>query len=296
MRTFLPLLNLKSLAQAEITSPLSNHLPEILTTTRLSAIGSMAGIAMSILFNQSLFATIPLSLHILAISETHRRQIGKLHRSEKQQHLAAQLVQQQIDELCGRLKTLDRRVSQLTLVPSLNSPTPKTAKEPQRPSTDRVAIFIDEANLYHAALNRGIKIDYAKLFSLLKSYTKDCRAPIYIATDSTNQGQKMFLKALERQGYEVITQEIVKRSDGSVKGNVDLRLGSELLVKHAGDYDTAVLVSGDADFVPAIEQSHRQGKRVEVASFRSNTGTALIKASDCYLNLETVVNQICFNS
>ena len=37
----------------------------------------------------------------------------------------------------------------------------KTVKEPIRPLTDRVMIFIDEANLYHAALERGMTINYA---------------------------------------------------------------------------------------------------------------------------------------
>jgi uncharacterized LabA/DUF88 family protein len=63
-------------------------------------------------------------------------------------------------------------------------------------------------------------------------------------------------------------------------------------VKRINDYDTAVIVSGDADFVPVIEQSRNQGKRIEVVSFRSNTGAALIKAADSYLNLEQLIDRI----
>ncbi len=63
-------------------------------------------------------------------------------------------------------------------------------------------------------------------------------------------------------------------------------------MKRIHDYDTAIIVSGDADFVSVIEQSRSQGKRVEVASFRSNTGAALINAADCYLNLEQLIDRI----
>jgi uncharacterized LabA/DUF88 family protein len=168
----------------------------------------------------------------------------------------------------------------------------QTIKNPLRPKTDRVAIFIDEANLYHAALARGITIDYAKFLALIKDSSTHCQAIAYIATDRSNYRQKGFLNKLKRQGFELVTQEIIRRSDGSVKGNVDLRLGAELLVKRIQDYDTAVLVSGDADFVPVIEQSRNLGKRIEVASFRANTGAALIKASDSYLNLELLLDRI----
>jgi uncharacterized LabA/DUF88 family protein len=169
---------------------------------------------------------------------------------------------------------------------------PKTAKEPIRPRTDRVAIFIDEANLYCAAKEQKITIDYAKFIALLKDTSPNCHTIAYIATDRTNDGQRSFLNALKRQGIELVTQEVIRRQDGSTKGNVDLRLGAELLVKRIHDYDTAIIVSGDADFVPVIEQSHCQGKRVEVVSFRSNTGAALIKAADSYLDLEQMIDRI----
>jgi uncharacterized LabA/DUF88 family protein len=169
---------------------------------------------------------------------------------------------------------------------------PKTVKEPIRPLTDRVVIFIDEANLYHAALERGITIDYSKFFALLKDASPNCHAIAYVATDRTNFRQKVFLRRLKSQGVELVTQEMIRRQDGSIKGNVDLRMGSELLVKRINDYDTAVIVSGDADFVPVIEQSRNQGKRIEVVSFRSNTGAALIKAADSYLNLEQLIDRI----
>ena len=173
---------------------------------------------------------------------------------------------------------------------------PKRAKEPIRPLTDRVVIFIDEANLYCAAQAQKISIDYTRLFTLLKDTSKDCHAIAYVAVDHKKAGQKEFIKALKRKKIELVAQDVIRRQDGTTKGNVDLMLGSELLVKRVHDYDTAIIVSGDADFVHVIEQSHCQGKRVEVASFKSSTGAALIKAADSYLNLEQMIDCIRLNN
>jgi uncharacterized LabA/DUF88 family protein len=235
--------------------------------------------------------------------QTHLTQVmAKLRQLQRQQQVwelqrlasLEQKFQQQQDrfeQLVAETEAVNSRSNRIEVVNQ-----PKTVKEPMRPLTDRVTIFIDEANLYHTALARGFTIDYGKFLALLKDASPHCHAIAYVATDRTNGRQKGFLGALKRHGLELVTQEIIRRVDGSIKGNVDLRLGAELLVKRIDDYDTAVLVSGDADFVPVIEQSRSQGKRIEVVSFRSNTGAALIKAADSYLNLEQLIDRICIRN
>jgi uncharacterized LabA/DUF88 family protein len=221
------------------------------------------------------------------------RQLQRQHQVWEVERLASleqklQQQQERLEQFVTVAETIDNSHDRVEVVNLA-----KTVKEPIRPLTDRVAIFIDEANLYHAALARGMTIDYGKFLALVKDVSPHCHAIAYVATDRTNGRQKAFLSALKRHGLELVTQEIIRRGDGSIKGNVDLRLGAELLVKRIDDYDTAVLVSGDADFVPVIEQGRSQGKRIEVVSFRSNTGAALIKAADSYLNLEQLIDRIC---
>ena len=100
------------------------------------------------------------------------------------------------------------------------------------------------------------------------------------------------MSRLKKKGFQIASKPVVKREDGSVKGNLDMEIGLGL-VNSIDSYDTAVLISGDADFVCAVNQSRSYGKRVEVASFRTNTSASLIKAADSYLNLETIKEQIC---
>lgn len=60
----------------------------------------------------------------------------------------------------------------------------------------------------------------------------------------------------------------------------------------AGRYDTAVLVSGDEDFVYAINAVAYKGCRVEVAGFRSNTAPRLIDVGDFFIDLGDIADMI----
>src|SRR5688500_117805 len=60
----------------------------------------------------------------------------------------------------------------------------------------------------------------------------------------------------------------------------------------AGRYDTAVLVSGDEDFVYAVNAVAYKGCRVEVAGFRSNTAPRLIDVADFFIDLGGIAELI----
>jgi len=60
----------------------------------------------------------------------------------------------------------------------------------------------------------------------------------------------------------------------------------------AGRYDTAVLVSGDEDFVYAVNAVAYKGCRVEIAGFRSNTAPKLIDVSDYFIDLGEIADKV----
>lgn len=233
------------------------------------------------------------------IQKSH--QLQRQHRELKIGQLT--LLSQQMNEIQQQLNEVESTVaSQQKQQPNAKTNTVSTlsdrklvsnrAKISNRPVGDRVAIFIDEGNLYHSAVENRAKFDYPKLFGALKDKSTDCQAIVYTAVDPKNKKQSAFLSRLKQKGFQIVSKTIVKRADGSVKGNLDLEIGLGL-INLIDSYDTAVLVSGDADFVCAVNQSRSYGKRVEVASFRSNTSSSLIKAADRYIELETIQDQIC---
>jgi hypothetical protein len=79
--------------------------------------------------------------------------------------------------------------------------------------------------------------------------------------------------------------------DGSRKANLDVEIAVDML-SLAGRYDTAVLVSGDEDFVYAVNAVAYKGCRVEVAGFRSNTAPKLIDVADYFIDLGEIADRV----
>jgi len=76
---------------------------------------------------------------------------------------------------------------------------------------------------------------------------------------------------------------------------VDVLIATDMLTGALRDcYDTAILISGDGDFVEVIEEIKRAGKQVENATFASNHSDALINAADLFLELTKSDLAVCF--
>jgi uncharacterized LabA/DUF88 family protein len=155
----------------------------------------------------------------------------------------------------------------------------------------RVAIFIDGSNLFYAALQLGVEIDYTKLLYRLTAGAKLLRAFFYTGVDRTNEKQQGFLLWMRRNGYRVIAKDLVQLPDGSKKANLDVEIAVDLMAL-VGSYDTAVLVSGDGDLAYAVDAVSYRGARIEVVSLRSMTSDSLINVADRYIDLEQIREDI----
>src|SRR6201981_4361 len=148
----------------------------------------------------------------------------------------------------------------------------------------RGAVFIDGNNLFHAARFHNIDIDYNKLLRVLLGDGRLLRAFFYTGVDVGAERQQGFLLWMRRNGFPVIHKEVMRCNAGRRKANLDVEIAVDML-SLAGRYDTAVLVSGDEDFVYAVNSVAYKGCRVEVAGFRSNTAPKLIDVADCFIDL-----------
>lgn len=155
----------------------------------------------------------------------------------------------------------------------------------------RVAIFIDGSNLFYAALQLDIEINYIKLLRCLTSGARLLRAFFYTGVDPTNDKQQSFLLWMRRNGYRVITKNLTQLPDGSKKADLDVEIAVDMitLVDH---YDTAILMSGDGDLAYAVNAVSYRGVRVELVSLRSMTNDALINCADHYIDLDSVKEKI----
>jgi uncharacterized LabA/DUF88 family protein len=157
-----------------------------------------------------------------------------------------------------------------------------------------VAVFIDGNNLFHACRKEGIEIDYSKLLDILVRDNRLLRAFFYTGSNLAADRQQNFLMWMRRNGFRVVQKELKTFGDGSTKANLDVEIAVDML-SLAGRYDTAVLVSGDEDFVYAVNAVAYKGCRVEVAGFRSNTAPKLIDVADHFIDLKEILSQITRN-
>lgn len=153
--------------------------------------------------------------------------------------------------------------------------------------SDRVAIFIDGANLFYAAMQLSLEVDYAKLLRRLTGGRQLIRAYFYTACDSGNEKQQGFLLWMSRNGYRVVTKELIQFPDGSKKANLDVEIAVDMLTL-ARNCDTIVLLSGDGDLAYAVNSIAYQGVQVEVVSLGSMTSESLVNVADSYVDLEEI--------
>ena len=154
----------------------------------------------------------------------------------------------------------------------------------------RVMIFIDGSNLYHVLKQNTDKrdLDYKKFSQKLCGDRELIRTYYYnIRQESPDNpqlaaSQDRFLNALYETEYLEVKLGIWKqRGHTMVEKGVDVMIAADL-ISHAYEdhYDTAILVSGDADFYPALQVVKDTGKQVEVAAFDSNLSSEAARFSD----------------
>jgi uncharacterized LabA/DUF88 family protein len=155
---------------------------------------------------------------------------------------------------------------------------------------DRLAIFIDGSNLYHALRSNYNRYDlrFADFVNKLTGSRRLYRAYYYnVLQDPTQRAdahreQQEFLGTLRETPYLETRLGGTKLSQGvTVEKGIDVMLVTDLLDFAWSDrYDIALIVSGDADFAYALQAVKNLGKYVEVAYFESNVSRDILEVSD----------------
>jgi len=154
----------------------------------------------------------------------------------------------------------------------------------------RIAVFIDGSNLYHALRSNFKRYDlnFAKFTSKLCGSRRLFRTYYYNVLQDPNQRpdafreQQEFLDILHRTPYLEVRLGSTKLAQGiPVEKGIDIMLATDLLYFAWNDfYDVAVLVSGDSDFAYALQAVKNMGKHVEVAYFESGASKDLLNVTD----------------
>ena len=164
---------------------------------------------------------------------------------------------------------------------------------------ERVMVFIDGSNFYHAVKEQHgkTKIDFTHLVRSLASADRHLvrayyyNAPVNAAEvpDQAKSQQKFFSYLKHLPYFEVRLGRLEKRQSGAVvEKGVDVRLATDMVAAAYEDrLDVAILVTGDGDFADAVQIVKNLGKHVEVA-FPNCRALAklLVDVCDKYVQLE----------
>ncbi|MDF2996941.1 MAG: hypothetical protein K0R27_2578 [Xanthobacteraceae bacterium] len=136
---------------------------------------------------------------------------------------------------------------------------------------EKIALFIDGANLYSATKSLGFDIDYKRLLKEFQSRGYVLRAFYYttLIEDTEYSSIRPLLDWLDYNGYSVVTKPAREFTDSQgrrrVRGNMDIELAVNAM-ELAGHVDHIVIFSGDGDFRSLVEAIQRKGVRVSVVS------------------------------
>ncbi len=102
-------------------------------------------------------------------------------------------------------------------------------------------------------------------------------------------------RMIESKGYDV---NVFKRNFFGKEKGVDMRLGldvAKLIYRPPSKKGVLILVAGDADFVPVVEDAKAEGWTVEVW-YWSNAAADLKGAADRFENLDSAIYTIGFDA
>lgn len=157
----------------------------------------------------------------------------------------------------------------------------------------RVMIFIDLRNILSSVATMQsfpFKIDFYSLARLLAGQRNVLAAYVFDGTmgddeDSAARTRK-FHDYLRYNGFRVIERNSI---EGREQKEVDVAMACEMVVHALKDnYDVAIVISGDRDFVPALQHVQAAGKIVELAAFRTSASEELRRTADKYIELESL--------
>lgn len=121
---------------------------------------------------------------------------------------------------------------------------------------ETVFAFIDSQNLNLGVRSQRWVLDFRKFRQYLRNKYNISKAFLFIGYVPGNEA---LYTRMQQMGYIVILKPTMELPDGSVKGNVDAELVLHTMIEY-GNYDKAIIVTGDGDFFCLVEYLAKQNK------------------------------------
>lgn len=177
---------------------------------------------------------------------------------------------------------------------------PKNRASPNYPE-ERLAIFIDGANVYAATKALEFDIDYGQLLHWAGAQGRLIRA-FYYTTVFENEDYspiRPLVDWLDYNGYRMVTKRVKEFTDAQgrrkFKGSMDIEMAVDMM-EISDHVDHIMLFSGDGDFKRLVEAVQRKGVRVSVVSTMQSSppmvADELRRQADHFVELDELADDI----
>ena len=133
--------------------------------------------------------------------------------------------------------------------------------------------FIDSQNLNLSIRDLGWKLDFLRFRRYLSEKYAVVNAYLFIGFI---EGNNNLYKVLQEAGFICIFKPTLIYRDGTTKGNVDAELVLHTMIEY-GNFDKAVLVTGDGDFHCLVQYLVENNKLEKILIPNKNKYSALLK-------------------
>mgnify|MGYP001302728614 CR=1 FL=1 len=170
----------------------------------------------------------------------------------------------------------------------------------QNQTSNTIYVFIDASNLWNALKAKGKFLDFDKTIKYIKEKFSGTSIKAFYYTAYPAEGtrnysldakHKFFTYLNKGLGFAVIKKELkrisVVNEHGEAieeKGNMDVEITIDAML-HFGKYNTAVLFTGDSDFLALVRYLRNHGKKVFIFSSKNNVSEELRTGADGYIDI-----------
>ncbi len=162
---------------------------------------------------------------------------------------------------------------------------------------ERITIFIDNSNIFKGFQKYNVQADYEKLKTLITRGRKLDAIYLYegVVYPMSPEKKRWYEQLSIRSGYIIKASfdKIVK--SGAIEKKVDINIAIDVVSLAFEDaYDTAVLVTGDGDFLPVVKKIKELNKKPEVWAFKYSLANALMEEldEDRIFHIDDILNEI----
>ena len=143
---------------------------------------------------------------------------------------------------------------------------------------EQIVVFIDNSNIFKGFRKYSIKADYEKLKKTIMQGRKLNGIFLYegVIYPMSPEKKKWYKDLSNKSGYVIKASFNKIAFNEAIEKKIDIKIAIDMVsLAHENAYDTAVLVSGDGDFVPVVKKVKKLNKKVELWAFRYSLANAL---------------------